>query len=67
MSQFIKMTLAVDFLLTAVGGVRVDKDIEKINDGKEKSITHMDYIHDEESEIHRPRFIVKLQKTFEVI
>ena len=70
MSGFLRMTLAMDFIMTGPGVVEADLEddiIQELREGeRERSVTHIDYIRDDEGQPDRPRFIIKLQKTIEV-
>ena len=68
------MTLAMDFIMTGPGVVEADLEDDLEDDiiqelrevERERSVTHIDYIRDDEGQPDRPRFIIKLQKTIEV-
>ena len=64
------MTLAMDFIMTGPGVVEADLEDDIIQElrevERERSVTHIDYIRDDEGQPDRPRFIIKLQKTIEV-
>ncbi len=64
------MTLAMDFIMTGSGVLEADLEadiIQELREEKsERSVTHIDYIRDDEGQVDRPRFILKLQKTIEV-
>ena len=70
MSGFLRMTLAMDFIMTGSGVMEADLEadiIQELREEKsERSVTHIDYIRDDEGQVDRPRFILKLQKTIEV-
>ena len=70
MSGFLRMTLAMDFIMTASGVMEADLEADNIQELREekseRSVTHIDYIRDDEGQVDRPRFILKLQKTIEV-
>ena len=73
MSGFMRMTLAMDFIMTGNGTMEATEALEADliqelgPEAGEGTVTHMDYIHDHEGQVERPRFILKLQKTIEVI
>ena len=65
------MTLAVEFVMgemvTRVAD-RVTDDIDQVDTEEEnRSVTHIDYIHDQDIKKTKPGFVSKLQSTIEVI
>ena len=63
------MTLAVEFVMgemvTRVAD-HVSDDIDQVETGN-RSVTHIDYIHDQDIKKTKPGFVSKLQSTIEVI
>ena len=70
MSGYLRMTLAMDFIMTGPGVMEADLEADIIQEleeeGSRRTVTHIDYIRDDEGQVDRPRFILKLQKTIEV-
>ena len=62
------MTLAMDFIMTGPGVMEADLEADIIQEVGEnaRTVTHIDYIRDDDGQVDRPRFILKLQKTIEV-
>ena len=62
------MTLAMDFIMTGPGVMEADLEADIIQEvgASGRAVTHIDYIRDDDGQVDRPRFILKLQKTIEV-
>ena len=65
MSHYVRLALAMEFVMSRPGDERVEDDVVSMEE-ENVSVTHIDYIHDEAGSEMEPRFIIKLQKTFEV-
>ena len=65
------MTLAVEFVMGEMVTRVVDHvsdDIDQVEtDTGNRSVTHIDYIHDQDIKKTKPGFVSKLQSTIEVI
>lgn len=67
MSQYVRLALAMEFVMSRPGDMRMMADDVMSPEDEDVSVTHIDYIHDEAGyEMDEPRFVIKLQKTFEV-
>ena len=66
MSEFLRMTLAVEFVMGELVTRVDDTEQADIIEDQNKSVTHIDYIHDKDIMKAKPGFVSKLQSTIEV-